>query len=111
MLNNTPNQPSKFRTRNWVEINDNARGTYNTISQIKFVTMMLKLTLCNAYILLKETTTVTNMGTAATSNIGNIKIIFKNCAPFTYCISKINNTQVDNAKDIDVVMSMYNLIE
>ena len=36
---------------------------------------------------------------------------FKNCAPFTNCISKINNTQVDNAKDIDVVMSMYNLIE
>ena len=36
---------------------------------------------------------------------------FKNCAPFTNCISKINNTQADNAKDIDVVMSMYNLIE
>ena len=35
----------------------------------------------------------------------------KNCAPFTVCISKINNTQIDNAKDIDVVMPMYNLIE
>ena len=39
------------------------------------------------------------------------KIIFKNCAPFTNCISKINNSKVDNAKDIDIVMSMYNLIE
>ena len=39
------------------------------------------------------------------------KIIFKNCAPFTNCISKINNSNVDNAKDIDIVMSMYNLIE
>ena len=39
------------------------------------------------------------------------KIIFKNCAPFTNCISEINNTQVDNAKDIDIVMPMYNLIE
>ena len=39
------------------------------------------------------------------------KVIFKNCAPFTDCISKINNTQVDNAKDIDIVMPMYNLIE
>ena len=39
------------------------------------------------------------------------KVIFKNCAPFTNCISEINNTQVDNAKDIDILMPMYNLIE
>ena len=39
------------------------------------------------------------------------KVIFKNCAPFTNCISEINNTQIDNAKDIDIVMPMYNLIE
>ena len=38
-------------------------------------------------------------------------MIFKNCAPFTDCISEINNTQIDNAKDIDLVMPMYNLIE
>ena len=40
-----------------------------------------------------------------------INVIFKYCAPFTNCISEINNTQVDNAKDIDIVMPMYNLIE
>ena len=45
------------------------------------------------------------------ANNRNKKVIFKNCAPFTDCISKINNTQVDNAKDIDIVMPMYNLIE
>ena len=39
------------------------------------------------------------------------EVVFKNCAPFTDCISEINNTQIDNAKDIDVVMPMYNLIE
>ena len=39
------------------------------------------------------------------------KVLFKNCAPFTNCISEINNTQVDNAKDIDIVMPIYNLIE
>ena len=39
------------------------------------------------------------------------KVIFRNCAPFTNCISEINNTQVDNAKEIDIVISMYNLIE
>ena len=43
-------------------------------------------------------------------NNRNKKIIFKNCAPFTNCISKINNTQEDNTKDVDVVMRMYNLL-
>ena len=38
-------------------------------------------------------------------------VIFKNCVPFTNCISKINNTDIDNAKYIDIVMPMYNLIE
>ena len=38
-------------------------------------------------------------------------MIFKNCAPLTNCLSKINNTQIDNANDINVVMSIYNLIE
>ena len=40
-----------------------------------------------------------------------IKKYFKNCAPFTNCIGEINDTQIDNAKDIDIVMPMYNLIE
>ena len=43
--------------------------------------------------------------------MSNKKVIFKNCAPFTNCISEFNNTQIDNAKDIDIVMPMYNLIE
>ena len=47
----------------------------------------------------------------AAANDINKTVIFKNCAPFTDCISKINNAQVDNAKDIDIVMLMYNLIE
>ena len=46
-FNNTPNQPTKFRTKNWVEINDYARGTYNTNNQIKFKTAMLKSSLCD----------------------------------------------------------------
>ena len=39
------------------------------------------------------------------------KVIFKNCTPFTNCIRKLNNTQIDNAEYIDIVMPMYNLIE
>ena len=38
-------------------------------------------------------------------------VTFKNCAPFTKCINRINNTEIDNAKDIDIVMPMYSLIE
>ena len=111
LMDDTSNQPSKFRTRNWVEINDESRGAYNVNSQIKFKTTMLKSSLCDysdAYIFVKGTITANN--TAAANNI-NRKVIFKNCAPFTNCISEINNTQVDNAKDIDIVMPMYNLIE
>ena len=64
-----------------------------------------------AYILVKRIITVNNTGTTAAPNNRNKKVIFKNFAPFTNCISEINNTQKDNAKDIDMGMPMYNLIE
>ena len=47
LLDNTPNQPTKFRAKDLVEVNDNARGTYDTNSQIKFKTSMLKSSLCD----------------------------------------------------------------
>ena len=76
---------------------------------------MLKSSLCDysgAYIFVKGTISVTNSAAAGgAGNSTNIKVIFKNCAPFTNCIIEINNTQIDNAKDIDIVMPMYNLIE
>ena len=66
----------------------------------------------SAYIHVKATITVTNTVAAATPvNNTNEKVIFKNCAPFTNCISEINNTQVDDAQDIDIVIPMYNVIE
>ena len=115
LIDDTSNQPSKFGTRNWVDINDKSRGTYNAGSQIKFKTTMLKSSLCDysdSYILVKGTISVNNTAAeGAAVNNTNKKVIFKNCAPFTNCISEINNTQIDNAKDVDIVMSMYNLIE
>ena len=71
LLDNAPNKPAKFRTKNWVEINDELRGTYPVTSQIKFKTTMLKSSLCiysDVYIFVKETITVDNTGTAATPN-------------------------------------------
>ena len=62
LLDNTPNQLSKFRTKNWVEINDDSRWTYNINSQVKFKSTMLKSSLCyysDAYILVNVTITIT----------------------------------------------------
>ena len=113
---NASNQPSKFRTRNWVEINDESRGTY-TSNDIKFKTTMLRSNLCDyagAYILVKGTITITGSGdddAAKRLDERNKGVIFRNCAPFTKCISRINNTDTGNAQDIDIEMPMYNLIE
>ena len=86
---------------------------YNTNSQIKFKTSMLRSSLgdyCDAYILVSATITVPITAAAADPN-NRKNIIIKNCTPFTNCISEINNSQIDNAKDIDIVMSIYNFIE
>ena len=116
MLSSASNQPPKFKTRNLVEINDESRETY-TSNDIRFKTAMLRSNLfdyADAYILVKGTITITGAGdddAAKRLDERNKGIIFKNCAPFTKCISRINNTDVDNAQDIDIVMPMYNLIE
>ena len=107
LLDNAWNQPSKFRTKNGVEINDDSGGTYNANKQIEFNTTMLKSSLydySNSYILVKGTMTVNDTRTAAVLNNRNKKVTFKNCAPFTSCMSEINNTHIGNAKDIDIVM-------
>ena len=65
MLGNTPSQPSKFRTKKWIELNEDSRGTYNMNSPIKFKISMLKSSLCDysdAYILVKGAITITGAG-------------------------------------------------
>ena len=79
-LDNTSNQLSNFRAKNWIERNDESRGTYNTNSQIKFKTTMLKSSLCDyndAHILVKETITVNNTAAADADSRG---IMCKVCA-------------------------------
>ena len=76
---------------------------------------MISLNLCDysdAHILVKGTITVPNTKAAdATANNTNKEAIFKNCAPFTDCITELNNTQVNDPQKVDVVMIMYNLME
>ena len=109
-------QQSKFRTRNWVEINYESRGTY-TSNDIKFKTTMLRSNLCDyadVYIIVKGTITIAGAGdddAAKRLDERNKGVIFKNWATFTKCISRMNNTDIDNTQDIDIVMPMYNLIK
>ena len=79
MLDNAPNQPSKFRRKNCVEIDDDTCGTYNTNSQIKFKTPMLESSLCDysdAYILAKGTISIAP-DVGANPNNSNKEIVFK----------------------------------
>ena len=117
LIDDASSQPSKFKTKNWVKINDESRGTCNVNSQIKFKTTMLKFSQCDysdAYIPVKGKITIAGAGDDAAARQADERdkgVAFKNCPPFTNCISEINNTQIDNAKDIDIVMPIYNLIE
>ena len=99
LLDDASNQPSKFKTKNWVEINDESRGTHNVNSQIKLKTIMLKSSLpdySDAYILVKGKITITGAGDDAAARKADERdkvVAFKNCAPFTTCISSINNVK------------------
>ena len=114
LLHNTLDQPFKFRRKNWVEVNDESHGKY---SQIRFKTSILRSSLCNywnAHILVKGTMAIPEEWlTQQARQVDEINkgIIFYNFAPFTDFISKINYTQIDNAKDIGVLMPTYNLLE
>ena len=90
MSENTPNQPTKFKTKYWVKINDYSRETYYTNSQIKFKTSILRSSLCDysdAYILVSGTIAVAELAGAWGNN--DIRLLFTNCAQFTNCLSKI----------------------
>ena len=114
MLESASDNPSKFRTRNWVDINHESRGNYAN-SDIKFKTTILRSNLCDygdSYRLVKVTITITGAGDDATARQADERCVtFEKCAPFTKCISRINNTDIDNGHDIDIVMPMFNLIE
>ena len=104
-------ESSKFATRKWYVINDQNNTDYGEGNEdsttVKFETKVIKSNLCDysdAYILVTGDIT-------ATGGDANTKVAFKNCAPFTKCVTHINDEHVDNADNLDIVMPMYNLIE
>ena len=81
------------------------------LRNFRFKTSMLELDLCDysdAYIVVKEEITVKGDNNASKRNG---KLIFENNVPFRSCILKINNTFIGNAKDVDIAMPIYNLLE
>ena len=98
-------------TRKWIEVNDLSGSQYSVNKNIRFKTSILRSDFrdySDAYIVVKGRITVEGLDDA---NKRNKMLTFKNNAPFKSCISKINNTFVDNEEDLDIVMPMYNLLE
>ena len=115
-LGKTLNQPSKYRTKNWIEINDTCVERITPIVTLNFKKLMFKSKVCdytNAYILASVTTIITLEladNNAKRADERDKEVLFKNYALFTDCIDEIDNTQIDNVKDIECVMPMYNII-
>ena len=97
---------SKFVTRKWNILNDHSKTNYNATNEIVYNTEILKSNLHDYYdscILVRGDITVT----AAPQT----QVVFKNCAPFTKCISKTDGTSINNAENLDLVMQTYNLLK
>ena len=108
---------SKFVTREYGRVNS-LSNTYNENKSIRYKTPMLRSNLCDysdAYILVEGTIRVTAPG--ANNGANNIRdkrnrpLILKNNSPFVSCITRINGELIEDADDLDIVMSMYNLLE
>ena len=108
---------SNFVTTEYIRVNS-LSNTYNENKSIRFKTAMLRSNLCDysdTYILVKGTITITAPG--VNNNANNIRdkrnrpVILKNNAPFVSCITRINGELIEDADDLDIVMSMYNLLE
>ena len=113
LLGNILDKVPRFITKKWIEVHNQsgtAEDRYKPSKQIRFKTSMLRSDKCDysdAYIVVKGKVTVTN----SDNDVYYKKLGFENNAPFTSCISKINNTLIDNAEDLDIVMLMYNLTD
>ena len=111
LLNDSDNESSKFATRKFYIINDQDNGQYGrgnkNDSTIKFERRVIKPNIydySDAYILVTRDIKVADV-TADTN------VAFKNCAPFTRCVTHINDAHVETALNLDIIMPMYNLIE
>ena len=111
LLNDSEKLNSKFATRKWYIINDQSNGEYgignDNDSTIKSETKVIKPNLCDysdACILVTGNIKFTGIAT-------DTNVAFKNCAPFTSCVTHVNDEHVETAENLDIIMALYNLIE
>ena len=93
-------------TRKWNIVNDNSKANYIAANEITYNTEVLKSSLCDysdAYILVIDNVTIKRHQAT--------QVAFKNCAPFTKFITQIDETTIDDAEDLDLIMSVYNFVE
>ena len=105
LLNSSENEYSKFATKKWYIIDNEMSSAYSENESIKFLTRSIELNLCDysdAYFLV--TGNITSGG-------NNTKVAFKNCVPFRKCRTEINESFVDEAEHINIVIPMYKLFE
>ena len=101
-LNDSSNEESKFATKKWYAIDNQAtEGKYEQDDTIKFERETIKSSLCDILMHLFQLQEANS----------NTDVAFKNCAPFSTCTTKINDVFVDEANHIYIAMPMYNLIE
>ena len=97
---------SKFVTRKWNIVSANLNANYGVGKEINYNTEVLESNLCDyndTYILVKGDVTVTAVPEA--------QVAITNCASFTKCITKIDGTTMDDAENLDLVMTIYKVIE
>ena len=116
LLDTKSDNVPRFITKKWIEVHDqsgNAEDRYKPSKQIRFKTSTVRSDLCDfsdVYIVIKGDITLTKTDGRGLIDIRNRFLAFKNNAPITNCISKINNVLIDNVEYLDVVMPMYNLL-
>ena len=111
LLNDSDNESLEFATRKWYIINDQNNGEYDrgneNDSTIKFEAKVIKPNLCDfsdAFILVTRDIKVADVA-------ANTNVVFKSFAPFTRCVTHISDEHVETAKNLDIILPMYNLLE
>ena len=111
LLDTAPDTMPRFNTKNWIEVYNQSAGTCNTSKQVRFKTTMLESDPCDYsdnYFVVKGTITIAG---EENKDRKNRDLILKNNTPFIYCISNINGTLTDKEEDLNVMITMYRLIE
>ena len=110
-LGDVDNESSKFTARKQYVINDQNNTVFGEGNEenrtVKFETRVIKSNLWDY----SDTYILATGDITATGGNADTRIAFKNCAPFTKCITHMNDEHVDNADNLDIVMPMYNLTE